>query len=46
MFIVLTINASVLNFYDGNYEVLNEHMVGYLAGQHAPQLGNSEVRVF
>ena len=46
VFFVLTINGIVVSFYNGKYEVLNEHTVGFLAGQHASQLGNSEVRVF
>ena len=46
MFFVLALNGTIASFYSGRYEVLNEHMVGYLAGQYASQLGNSEVESF
>ena len=43
---VLAVNETILAFFKGNFDALNEQLVGYLAGQHAIGLGNSDVRTF
>ena len=43
---ILAVNATVCTFFRGSYAVLNEKLLGYLAGQHCIEMSNSDVRCF
>ena len=44
---ILSVNATVTTFFQSKFNtVLNEHMIGYLAGEHCQELSTSDVRCF
>ena len=43
---VQAVNATITSFFKETFAVLNDQLLAYLAGQHAVELPNSEVRVF
>ena len=43
---VVAVNATVISFFKGRFEVLNKHLLGYLAGQHCQEMSGSDVRCF
>ena len=42
----MSVNATVVCFFRGRYEVLNEQFLGYVAGQHCQEMSSSDVRCF
>ena len=42
----MTVNATVITFFRGSFNVLNKHLLGYFAGQHCQDLSSSDVRCF
>ena len=42
----MAVNATICTFFKANYEVLNDKLLGYLAGQHCIDLSGSDVRTF
>ena len=46
MAFIYSVNATVCTFFQGSYSVLNEKMLGYLAGQYCIEMSNSDVRCF
>ena len=42
----MTVNATVISFCKGRFDVLSEQLLGYLAGQHCQEMSNSDVRCF
>ena len=43
---IYSVNATICTFFHGSYSVLNEKMLGYLAGQYCIEMSNSDVRCF
>ena len=46
MAFIYAVNVTVCTFFRGSYTVLNEKLLGYLAGQHCIEMSNSDVRCF
>ena len=43
---LLAVNSTIDHFYRQDYNVLNEQLIGFLAGQHCLSLKNHDVRAF
>ena len=43
---LLAVNSTIDHFYRHDYSVLNEQLIGFLAGQHCLGLKNHDVRAF